>query len=168
MGIHRARDAVRAVLRGIGLGGPLIVLAIAGCTSMAASTVKESPLNGPRVFGWGFAGPDAIAADGRHVWVANGAGSTVSELSSTGALVKVLSGSRYKFDDPIGIAAGGRHVWVANDVSGTVSELSSTGALVRVLSGSRYKFVTPIGIAAGGANVWVTNADQSVTGFPVS
>jgi DNA-binding beta-propeller fold protein YncE len=166
MGIHRARDAIRAVLRGIGLGAPLIVLAIAGCASMA---VKESPLNGPRVFGWGFAGPDAIASDGTHVWVANGGGNTVSELSSTGALVKVVSGARYEFNDPDAIAADGTNVWVANDDNSTVSELSaSTGALVRILSGARYKIVTPDAIATDGTNVWVTNADQSVTGFPAS
>jgi hypothetical protein len=88
MVIHRARDAIRA----------------------------ESPLNGPRVFGWGFAGPGAIADDGTHVWVANGGNSTVSELSaSTGALVKVLAGARYKFDHPGDIASGStRSVGIAS------------------------------------------------------
>ena len=84
-----------------------------------------------------FRYPDAIASDGTHVWVANGLGGSVTELSaSTGGLVKVISGSRYEFDDPAAIASDGTHVWVANDGGNSVTELSaSTGALVKVISG---------------------------------
>ena len=50
-----------------------------------------------------------------HVWVANYSGNSVTELSaSTGALVKVIGGSSYGFDDPVAIASDGTHVWVAN------------------------------------------------------
>lgn len=65
---------------------------------------------------YGFNGPDAIATDGTHVWVANGGeGGSVTELSqSTGALVKVLSGRSYGFNYPDAIASDGTHVWVAN------------------------------------------------------
>jgi hypothetical protein len=39
----------------------------------------------------------------------------VSELSaSTGALVKVITGSAYQFVEPAAIASDGTNVWVAN------------------------------------------------------
>ena len=55
------------------------------------------------------------SSDGTHVWVANASGNTVTELSaSTGALVKVISGSSYGFNDPMRSSSDGTHVWVAN------------------------------------------------------
>ncbi len=48
----------------------------------------------------------------------------VTELSaSTGALVKVLSGSNYGFDHPNAITSDGTHVWVANFYGSSVTEL---------------------------------------------
>ena len=39
----------------------------------------------------------------------------MTELSaSTGALVQVISGSSYGFDDPVAISSDGTDVWVAN------------------------------------------------------
>jgi hypothetical protein len=62
----------------------------------------------------------------------------VTKLSaSTGALVKVISGSAYKFDDAAAVVSDGTHVWVVNAGGDSVTELSaSTGALVKVISGS--------------------------------
>ena len=61
----------------------------------------------------------------------------MTELSaSTGALVQVISGSSYGFDNPHAVSSDGTHVWVANDSNtlNSVTELSaSTGALVQVL-----------------------------------
>ena len=89
---------------------------------------------------------------------------SVTELSaSTGALVKVISGSAYKFNDPDAIASDGTHVWVANAAGDSVTELSaSTGALVKVISGSAYKFDDPDAITSDGTHVWVAN--DSATG----
>ena len=69
----------------------------------------------------------------------------MTELSaSTGALVKVISGSAYEFDGPDAVASDGTHVWVANAGGTAVTELSaSTGALVKVISGSGYGFDNP-------------------------
>jgi len=56
--------------------------------------------------------------------VANASGNCVTELSaSTGALVKVLSGSNYGFDHPNAITSDGTHVWVANFYGSSVTEL---------------------------------------------
>ncbi|MFZ2059161.1 MAG: hypothetical protein WAV54_17310, partial [Acidimicrobiales bacterium] len=70
-----------------------------GATGSNASQVSPSAtpvgqLSGVNVLGWGFDYPNAIASDGTHVWAANYLGNSVVELSaSTGALVKVISGS---------------------------------------------------------------------------
>ena len=128
------------------------------------ATVPKSPPIGIKVLGWGFNGPNAIAAAGAHLWVANNGGNSVTELSaSTGAVVKVLSGPSYGFNGPNAIAVGGGHVWVANfgnSGNSTVTELSaSTGAVVKVLSGPSYgfHFNGSSTIAVGGGHVWVAN-----------
>ncbi len=69
----------------------------------------------------------AVASDGSHVWVTNFAGNAVTELSaSTGALVRVISGSGYAFDAPMGIISDGSHVWVANERADSVTELPAS------------------------------------------
>ena len=89
-------------------------------------------------------------------------GNSVTELSaSTGALVKVISGSTYRFDDPDAVSSDGTHVWVANYGGNSVTELSaSTGALVKVISGSAYRFNDPHAIASDGTHVWVANYER--------
>ena len=73
---------------------------------------------GPRL---GLNGTWAISSDGTHVWVTN-ADNTVTELlASTGALVRVISGSSYHFNGPWAISSDGTHVWVANEAGDSVS-----------------------------------------------
>lgn len=106
--------------------------------------------------------PDAIADDGTHIWVANLASSTVTELNaSDGSPVQVLRGGAYGFDHPRAIAVGGQHVWVANTYSSTVTELNAgDGRVVQVIKGS---FAGPNAIAVSGNVVWVSNDGGSVT-----
>jgi DNA-binding beta-propeller fold protein YncE len=101
--------------------------------------------------------PDAIADDGTHVWVANLASNTVTELNtSDGSVVQVLSAKDYGFDAPRAIAVAGAHVWVANADSSTVTELNaSDGSLVQIVP-SKY-FAGPDAIAVSGYDVWITN-----------
>ena len=132
------------------------------------STTPVSPLSSVNVLGWGFDEPWAITTGGAHIWVANN-GNSVTELSaSTGALVKVIRGSRYGFNGSLGITSDGTHVWVANSDGRSVTELSaSTGTLVKVIRGSRYGFNDPWAITTGGTHIWVTN-ENSVTELSAS
>jgi len=100
----------------------------------------------------------------------------VTELNAaTGALVKVLQGPQYGFNQAWAIASDGSHVWVANDNDSneetnysSVTELdAATGALVKVLSKSRYQFSFADAIASDGTHVWVANdVADSLTEFP--
>ena len=57
----------------------------------------------------------------------NAGGDSVTELSaSTGALVRVISGSSYKFDSPDALAADGGDLFVANYDGDSVTELSAS------------------------------------------
>jgi DNA-binding beta-propeller fold protein YncE len=118
--------------------------------------------------------PDSVSSDGTHAWITNYVSNTVTELnSSTGALVQILSGASFGFDNPDAVSSDGTHVWVASS-SGNVSsgdaltELdASTGALVRVISGTTYDFFDSDAVSSDGTDVWATNyALDSVTGFP--
>jgi DNA-binding beta-propeller fold protein YncE len=93
----------------------------------------------------------------------------VTELdAATGALVQVLSGSDFGFNDPADISSDGTDVWVANSHGDSVTHLSaSTGALIQVLSDSSYGFNDPVAISSDGTDVWVANYEgESVTVFP--
>ena len=74
--------------------------------------------------------------------------------ASTGSLVKVISGSKYKFNQPEAVASDGTHVWVANYGGNSVTELNAlTGALVDVISGRKYGFAGPRAITTDGSDV---------------
>jgi serine/threonine protein kinase len=86
---------------------------------------------------YGFASPNSIAADSRHVWVLNGGNDSVTELDArTGAWIRTLSAASYgfkaTFNDTAGIVDDGTDVWVGNENSVTEID-SATGALVRTL-----------------------------------
>ena len=131
------------------------------------SSIDAGAARAPRLAGAGgeFNSPDAVAVQGARVWVANGGGNSVTEINAnTGALIRIISASRYQLNEPQAIAATGATVWVlgSNDVSNTaVTEIdAATGALVRVLEGSRYQFTGTGAIAASGNAVWVANQDS--------
>ena len=69
------------------------------------------------------------------LFVANEIGNSVTDFNAaTGALVRVISGSPYQFEDPGSTALSGDDLFVEN--SGSLTELNAaTGALVRVISG---------------------------------
>src|ERR1035441_2219247 len=66
-----------------------LVLAPASVAAAGAERAPRVRLAGVKVIGWGFNNPDAVSSDGTHVWVANSAGNSVTELAAaTGARVK--------------------------------------------------------------------------------
>jgi hypothetical protein len=97
--------------------------------------------------------PDAIAAKGPCVWVANV--NSITELNaSTGALVRVIASQHGDIERPVAIAVHDSLVWVLNDDS--ITELNaSTGELVRVIETGVAATYEPLGITASGRHVWV-------------
>jgi hypothetical protein len=114
---------------------------------------------------YNFDSPTSAVAVGADLFVANGAGNSLTELNaSTGALVAVLSGPSYQFDHPTAIAAVGGDLFVANGAGSSLTEVdASTGALVRVISGTADHFSDPIGLVARSGPVYVLSAGGSVT-----
>lgn len=98
------------------------------------------------------AAPNAVAADGGSLWIANVDANSVTRVDARKAVavqtIRVGHG-------PSGIAVGGGAVWVANGLDGTVSRVDEqTNDLVQTIRvGNR-----PIGVALSADNVWVANA----------
>lgn len=92
----------------------------------------------------------------------------ITELTTSGSLVRVFLGAKYHLEDPISIATRGALVWVAV-AAGSVTELSATNAgFVRVLRAG-YGFNQPAAIAVAGTDLLVVNAgSDSVTEFAAS
>ncbi|MGA1982059.1 MAG: PKD domain-containing protein [Acidobacteriaceae bacterium] len=109
--------------------------------------------------GGGLNTPQAIAIDGSgNAWIANEGGSSVTKLSSAGA---VVTGSPYSgggISSPYGIAidlAG--DAWIANSGNGSVTEYSATGTALSGTNGfTGCNLSGPKGIAIDGSNdVWI-------------
>ncbi len=131
-------------------------VAVAGL--IAALTTLNGPSSSPpRAQGtapavlYGFSAPVAIAADGSHLWVANG--NSMTELNAAdGAQVRTLS----DFSFPSSIAVEGSHLWVANGGGLSVTELNTAdGSQVRSLAASQYSIYNPVAIAADSVHVWI-------------
>ncbi len=112
--------------------------------------------------------PNAIAARGSHVWIAD-LHSIIELDASSGKVVRVINAKArfHAFESPAAleaIAVSGAHVWVAN--LNTVIELSaSNGSVLRVIRAKADRFNQPLEIVASGGRVWVIN---NVAGDSVS
>jgi hypothetical protein len=112
---------------------------------------------------YAFSAPNRVAADGKHVWVTNPPGNSVTELNaSDGSWVATLTGAGYGLNGPVGIADDGTHVWVTCGAGNSVTELNAgDGSVARVLTGTSYSFDAPVGIVSDGTHVWVANSDSN-------
>ena len=74
--------------------------------------------------------PDAVTADGPHVWIAckGGAGSILELSNSSGKELRVLRGVKFHLDQRIGIAVNGVRVWILNSVGEQVAPLAAVSA----------------------------------------
>lgn len=119
--------------------------------------------------GGGLKNPQSIAVDGSgNVWVTNPSGDSVTELSSTGAVLSGSSGytTGGSLSAPYGIAIDQNgDAWVTSSGNNTLFEIAPAGA-------SYHSFTlngldTPKGIAVDGAdNIWVVNNGSStLSGF---
>jgi hypothetical protein len=147
----------------LALGLGLVMATCFGAASASGATpasASKSTLRGPTILGWGIERPQGVATNGTDVWAPSGANSVIEVKAKTGALVRVISGASYRFNEPDAVAVDGTDVFVANYQGKSVTEFSaSTGALVRVIS-------DPLGIAVDRSDAFVANFDgNSVTEF---
>lgn len=79
----------------------------------------------------GLQGPADLASDGRHIWITNSAGSSVTEVGlGPHSRPVVRSGPDYGFLAPGAIAADHGHLWVADVVANKITELAAADGSV--------------------------------------
>jgi YVTN family beta-propeller protein len=153
--------------------GPTAILSVAGdlfvangrgnsVTEIRAAGRKHvRTIKGAR---FGFNDPVALASSGSDLFVLNGGGS-VTEVTTSGGFVGIVSGAAYGFHKPTGLAVAAGRVFVANSTANSVTVFNATTrALAAVLANVSYGFSTPIGVAFDGHDVWVSNqGGESVT-----
>ena len=144
---------MRTVLRPLIAVAALVAFAVPSLASAASTSTDAS--------GWSIYHPSTITSGAGYIWVASS--NFVTELSATtGALVRVISGSRYDFNGPSGMTSLGSRIWVTNQSGGvnklgSVTEFSAaTGALVRVINDHSFDFIGPFAITSDRTHVWVT------------
>ena len=121
--------------------------------------------------GAGFSGPAGIAIDASgNAWITNIGGNSVTELNSSGALVRnVTNTPAANFGGPAGVAIDGPgNVWVANFSGNSLTKLDSSGAALGNFnntntSGAHFSGCEGVAIDTAG-NVWIVNrSGNSVT-----
>jgi hypothetical protein len=149
--------------RGTGRAG----VVLGGCLTLAAAlaTIGISAAAGQSAAAYGFDGPAAATLVKGDLFVANGAGNSVTEVNAnTGAFVARIAGPKFKFQRPTAIQAVGTDLFVSNGAGNSLTEFkAANGALVRVIAGRKFKFSDPIAMATDGTGVFVLNAGRSVT-----
>jgi hypothetical protein len=118
--------------------------------------------------------PSGIAFDGTHLWVSDAVTSTVTELTSAGALVRVISNTsldqEYGFAAPTEVVASGLYVYVISPPGGSPMVTQITAATAE---GDWYEcntnvpnpeFNDPTGLVVSGNYVWVVSpGDNTLT-----
>ena len=103
----------------------------------------------------------AIFSDGDHVWVTDETGDSVTELNTSGDLVRVLRSSRFGFDGPLSISSNRDDAWVLNHLGNSVTELdAATGAFLRLVDAPQdgLTFDTSDGVlTVDDQHVWIGN-----------
>jgi hypothetical protein len=140
-----------------------------GATAAAASSPGPSRSAGATPSSYRFDHPIAIAAAGGNLWIANYAGNSVTETTSSGAWIRTIAGAKYGFRQPDAIASYRDDVFIVNH-GGSVTEMNShTAALIRIISGRRYEFASPTAAVEHGGDIFVVNtAGGAVTEFNAS
>ena len=114
----------------------------------AGTAAVTSPFNA----GGDIRAPAGLAIDlGGHAWIANSGNNTITELSSSGALIGTPLSSG--LNQPTGIAIDGSgNLWVVNTGSGanSVAAFTSAGATVSGSPFTRGGITSPSGIAING------------------
>jgi len=119
--------------------------------------------------GGGLAAPEFVAIDGvGDTWVSNTGGSTVTELSSTGAVLSGAAGySAGGLTMPLGVAIDSLgNAWVVSGgATGSVVEFSSAGSVLSGSSGyAGGTLVLPQAVAINGAgDAWVASNEGTLT-----
>jgi hypothetical protein len=111
-------------------------------------------------------GPTSAAVAGSHLFVANGANNSVSEVkASNGSYVATISGTGFGFDSPAAIVSVGGDLFVANSAGNSVSEFSAAARHtdIRTISGPDYGFDDPLALASSGPDLFVLNGGGSLT-----
>jgi hypothetical protein len=150
------------MLSGHGMGGAVDfaenggrVWAITDTADGAGSVLELNASNGRwiRTFSggrYGFRYPDAIAAGGGHIWVAN------DPQTGNGQTPKPGDGSVTELN-----ASDGS--WIRTLSNGRWPRTLLHGCVFGILSAGSYRFINPSVIAAVGSHVWIPDGRTSIT-----
>jgi hypothetical protein len=140
-----------------------LFVSVAAVVGAEPTTFASAPSSGHRAVH--FDAPDSAAVVGRHLFVANSAGNSVTEVNaSTGAFVASISGARFGFDAPAAIVAMGTDLFVANSAGNSVTEFrASSHKHILTISGLSDGLSDPIALAASAGDLFVLNGTGSVT-----
>ena len=164
---QRRRDPVRRFRFAVAVAVLAGVCLVVGAVSAGASAVvKTIPV--------GY-NPQGVSSDGTHVWVANDASHTVSEIDAASGTVvntiKLPTVSDGSSNDPWAVSSDGTDVWVLNETDLPVNHTQEFGGSVIEIdaaSGTVVKTIPvgdePTDISSDGTHVWATSAPRTPKG----
>ena len=151
-------------------------VALSGMVTATAPAVRAQvdagtdSLGTARVLSRGLDSPSGMALDGDMLLVSNAEGGFANngfvptELdASTGKVIRVISGSGYRFNSPSSLATAGGAVYVTSpgssaSASGSVTVLNASSGVVRVVAGASYRFEGPGPMVVSGEHLFVLDS----------
>ena len=105
--------------------------------------------------------PVALAVANGNVFVANKGANSITELSSTGVLLRVINAKADGLTQPQALSVNGTNLFVAN-ANGTISDLNTTtGALIRRIASKADHLSDPVALLSVHSQLWIANASSS-------
>ena len=128
---------------------------------IGTSIMTVAPSSAIAPLSLGLNTPTALASVGTNIWVANSGSNMITEVNSSGSLLRRVAAARYRFASPHAMAVAGRDLFVAS-TNNTVAEVDgTTGALVKVLSAASLHLSNPASLAVSWPDLFVANKGNS-------
>jgi YVTN family beta-propeller protein len=166
---ERSRHSTHIVRLLVAVAVLLVFGAVLGIVGQkAAHKVFHStttPTGAEASAGYGLDSPTSAAVVDADLFVANGAGNSLTEVNaSTGAHIATVSGAAFGFARPQAIVAVGGDLFVANGTGNSVSEVEAKNrSLVRQIAGAAFEFSDPVALAVHRGDLFVLSASGRVT-----
>ena len=105
--------------------------------------------------------PVALAVANGNLFVANKGANSITELSSTGVLIRVINARADGLAQPRALSVNGTNLFVAN-ATGTITDLNTTtGALIRRITAKVDHLSDPVALLSVHSQLWIADASSS-------
>lgn len=145
------------------LGIVRLMVSVGLTTAVVVACVSVTGASSPRGAS-NFDDPAAIVTAGGHVWVANEASNSLTQLSAAGVVTLHVHDAHGDLTGPQALAATPTDLFVANRTGSVSVFTAASGIFVRTINARADHLGDPVAMVVDGADLWVVDqATNSLT-----